>query len=115
MLRTGVVGLGLIGSLHARIVYEAPHAQLVAVTDINGSTAKEYGERFSCNYYTDFREMYDKEKLDAVCICTPDEFHVENAVYAAQKGLQILLEKPIAKTKPRREKSSVQSGLPECG
>jgi UDP-N-acetylglucosamine 3-dehydrogenase len=97
-LKVGVIGLGLIGSLHARIVYEAPHAELVAVADINGGTAKEYGERFSCSYYTDFRKMCDEEALDAVCVCTPDEFHLENAAYAAKKGIHLLIEKPLAKT-----------------
>ena len=98
LLRVGVTGLGLIGSLHARIVFEAPHAQLVAVTDIRGDTAKEHGVLYNCSHYTDFSEMCDKESLDAVFICTPDEFHLENAAYAAKKGLHLLIEKPIAKT-----------------
>ncbi len=97
-LRFGVIGLGLIGSLHARILFEAPHAELAAVTDVNSATAKEFGERYSCNYYTDFHKMCDEEALDAVCICTPDQFHLENADYAARKGLHLLIEKPIAMT-----------------
>ncbi len=97
-LRVGVIGLGLIGSLHARILAEAPHAQLVAVTDISSKTAKEFGDRYSCNYYTDFKKMCDEEALDAVCICTPDEFHMENAIHAAQKGFHLLIEKPLART-----------------
>jgi len=103
-LRIGVIGLGLIGSLHARILSEAPHAQLVAVTDVCGKTAKEYGERYSCNYYTDFRQMCDEEELDAVSICTPDQFHAENAIYAAQKGLHLLIEKPLAMTEAEARK-----------
>lgn len=97
-LKVGVIGLGLIGSLHARIVHEAPHAELVAVTDISAETAKKYGELFSCNYYTDFKKMCDEEALDIVCICTPDEYHLENAAYAAGKGINLLIEKPLAKT-----------------
>ena len=97
-LRIGVVGLGLIGALHARILYEMPHAQLVAVADIDADTAGRIANECSCAAYTDFKEMCDKEQLDAVSICTPDQFHLENAVYAAQKGLHILLEKPIALT-----------------
>lgn len=97
-LRVGVIGLGLIGGLHVRILSEAPHAQLVAVTDISSKTAKEFGDRYSCNYYTDFKKMCGEEALDAVCICTPDELHMENAIHAAQKGLHLLIEKPLAKT-----------------
>ena len=97
-LRVGVIGLGLIGSLHARIMAECPNAQLVAVSDINGDTARKIAAEHGCSAYTDFREMCDKEQLDAVCICTPDQFHLENAVYAAEKGINLLIEKPLAPT-----------------
>ncbi|HYE67418.1 MAG TPA: Gfo/Idh/MocA family oxidoreductase, partial [Anaerovoracaceae bacterium] len=103
-LRVGVIGLGLIGSLHARILSEAPHAQLVAVSDINENTAREIGDRYFCNHYTDYKRMCDEEVLDAVCICTPDEFHTENAIYAAEKGLHLLIEKPLAKTEAEARK-----------
>jgi len=98
VLRVGVIGLGLIGGLHARIISEAPNAQLIAVSDINYNIAKEYGEKYSCEYYTDFKTMCNEEELDAVCICTPDQFHLENALYAIQKGLHLLIEKPLAPT-----------------
>jgi len=97
-LKVGVVGLGLIGGMHARIVSELLNAELVAVSDINETIGNEVAERYSCAYYKDFKKMYDEGGLDAVCICTPDEFHVENALYAAEKGINILVEKPIAKT-----------------
>ncbi len=103
-LRIGVTGLGLIGSLHARIMAECPNAKLMAVTDINGETARAVAERFGCAAYTDFRRMCDQEQLDAVCICTPDEFHLENAEYAAKKGFHLLVEKPLAPNAEQAEK-----------
>jgi len=103
-LRIGVIGLGFIGRLHARIVYEQSNAELVAVSDINKTTADDVASAFGCKAYTDFRQMCDNEDLDAVCICTPDEFHLENAVYAAKKGLHILIEKPIAPTEVQARK-----------
>lgn len=97
-LRIGVIGLGLIGGLHARIVAECPSAELVAVVDINYERAKQIADQYGCAPYADFRKMCDEVKLDAVCICTPDQFHLENACYAAEKGLHLLIEKPIAPT-----------------
>jgi predicted dehydrogenase len=97
-LRVGVTGLGLIGALHARIFHELPNAELVAVTDIVEKTAKDLAGKLGCRAYTDFKAMCDQEKLDAVAVCTPDPFHLEAALYAAQKGLHILVEKPIAAT-----------------
>lgn len=98
VLRVGVIGLGLIGSLHARIMAECPSARLVAVADINAEHARKVAADLGCSAYDDFREMCNCEVLDAVCICTPDQFHLENAAYAAQKGLDLLIEKPIAPT-----------------
>jgi len=103
-LRLGVIGLGFIGRLHARIVSELSNAELVAVSDIDKATAEEIASTFGCKAYTDFKLMCNNEELDAVCICTPDEFHLENAVYAAKKGLHILVEKPIAPTVQQAKK-----------
>ena len=103
-LKIGVIGLGLIGSMHSRIIYEMPNAKLVAVTDIREDIAKEVAQKYGCTAYTDFKQMCDKEDLDAVCICTPDQFHMENALYAAHKGLHILVEKPIAPTEEQARK-----------
>lgn len=97
-LRVGVIGLGLIGSLHARILSEIPNAKLVSVADINGTLAAKIAKQYKCNYYTDYKALCDAGDLDAVCICTPDQFHNENAVYAAKKGLHLLVEKPLAQT-----------------
>ncbi len=113
-LRVGVIGLGLIGSLHARIVAECANAQLVAVTDLREETAHATAKRFGCAAYTDFRKMCDQELLDAVCICTPDEFHLENAEYAAKKGLHLLVEKPLAANGDQAEmivKHAEQAGV----
>lgn len=97
-LKIGVIGLGFIGGLHARILHEMPDADLVAVSDINETAAIEVSRKYGCKYYKDYKAMLDAEKLDAVSITVPDEYHVETAVYAAKKGIAILLEKPIAKT-----------------
>jgi UDP-N-acetylglucosamine 3-dehydrogenase len=97
-LRVGVVGLGLIGSLHARIFWEMSNAELVAVSDVNREVAETIAFRYGCVAYTDFQEMCDKAGLNAVAVCTPDQFHLENALYAAKRGLNLLIEKPIAPT-----------------
>lgn len=112
-LRIGVIGLGLIGGLHARIVHECPNAVLAAVTDINEGAARAAAERYGCQWYADFRRMCDEAALDAVCICTPDQFHLENALYAAKKGLHLLIEKPIATTE--REAREITAAAAQAG
>ncbi len=96
--RIGLIGLGFIGGLHARIIAEANNAQLVAVADINEALAKEIGEKYGCAVYKDYMEMIEKEELDAVDICVPEDFHVKTAVDVANAGKTFLIEKPLAKT-----------------
>lgn len=54
----------------------------------------EYGKTMSC--YSDYREMLEKEKLDAVIICSPDSAHHEQALACMAKGVAVYLEKPVA-------------------
>lgn len=96
--RIGLIGLGFIGALHARIIYEASNAELVAVADLNTKLAQEFGEKYGCHVYSDYKEMMQKEELDAVDICVPEDFHVETAVNVANAGKTFLIEKPLAKT-----------------
>lgn len=97
-LKVGVVGVGTFGTIHLE-AYNAYHrSDLSAICDVNaergGAKAREYG----CQYYSDFAEMFDRGGLDAVSIATPDFLHREAAVRAAEAGLDILLEKPMATT-----------------
>ena len=97
-LRVGVIGLGFIGNLHARILSEIPNAELICVSDIQAEISKSYASKFNCQGYTDYQEMIEKNQLDAVTITLPDQFHEEAAVFCLEKGVNVLLEKPIAPT-----------------
>ncbi|MDR1651001.1 MAG: Gfo/Idh/MocA family oxidoreductase [Synergistaceae bacterium] len=112
-LRVGVVGLGLIGALHARIFNEMPDAELVAVSDADGRKAEELASKFGCRACADVKKMCDEAGLDALSICTPDQFHLENALYAAKSGLDILIEKPIAPTEA--EARQIQEAVESSG
>ncbi|MEN6481261.1 MAG: Gfo/Idh/MocA family oxidoreductase, partial [Anaerolineaceae bacterium] len=93
-LRIGVIGLGFIGELHARIVYELPNAVLVAVSDVRVDVTKKIAAQFGCCGYMDYKEMILAGGLDAVSITLPDELHEEAAVFAIEHGLAVILEKP---------------------
>ncbi len=97
-LKIAVIGAGFIGSFHARILFECPQAELKAIVDINEETARTLSEKYGCRYYTDMEEMLQKEEIDAVSICTPEDCHLEPVRLAAAYQKHILLEKPVAKT-----------------
>ncbi len=94
-LRIGVVGTGYLGKFHARIYYDMPDVNLVGIADIDEdaarAVAKDCGD---CPTYTDSRKLLDK--VDAVSIVVPTEHHLEVSRPFLEKGIHMLLEKPVA-------------------
>ena len=96
-LKVGVIGIGFVGAAHIEALRRLGYVDVVAVAHRSGGKAKAE-EYFVPNGYDDYREMIDKEELDAVHICTPNNTHHEMAMYAMKKGIAVLLEKPATMT-----------------
>ena len=92
-LRVGVVGLGTMGQHHAR-VYSQLKCELVGVVDANIEKAKEIGERYSAQYYSDYTKLIPQ--VDAVSIAVPTTLHQQIATDFIKQGVHCLVEKPIA-------------------
>jgi len=97
-LRVGVIGVGFIGQIHARIYHELPTAELVGVADTDAAQAEAVARRLGCEFSTDIAGFCQRHDVEAVSICTPDRYHLEPSLMAAEAGTHILLEKPIART-----------------
>ena len=97
MIRAAVIGAGAMGANHARVYSELENATLVAVSDINPD-AKKIAEKYDAAFYTDYKEMLDKEKPDAVSICVPTTLHFPIAKDTLSAGIHTLVEKPITET-----------------
>lgn len=97
-LRVGVVGVGLIGALHARVYAELPNATLIGVADPDEEAASLTASRLQCDHSSDVEAFLKRDDIDAVSICVPDSLHVEPGVLAAENGKHVLMEKPIART-----------------
>lgn len=98
MIRTAVIGLGIMGKHHARNYVRIPDVELVAVCDLNSDLMGSIANKYNCNSYHRYKDLLNKEELDAVSIALPTSLHKEVALMAAEKGLHILIEKPIAGT-----------------
>ncbi len=100
LVHIGVVGLGTLGSFHARtIATSIPGARLQALCSIRQEELDTYSTEFSIKQcYTDFDEMIAKEDLDAVVIASTSESHYAQAVKALHAGLHVFIEKPVALT-----------------
>jgi len=104
MIKVAVIGLGNMGKHHARNYAEMPDATLVAVCDLNEELAINTAKKFSCRHYSQYREMLEKESIHAVSIVVPTNYHKEVALACIEKGIHILVEKPIAGTIADAEK-----------
>ena len=97
-LNIGVIGLGAIGQKHCEALAAIRQANLVAVADINESILDAAAKKFNAAPYNDMKALLKHKGLEAVVVATPDDFHREPCVLAAEAGLHILVEKPIATT-----------------
>ena len=93
-LRVGVIGTGFIGAVHVETLHRLGITEVVAISDV-ADAQKKADSLFVPKGYTDYREMIEKENLDAVHICTPNYLHFEQAMYAMERGVSVLCEKPL--------------------
>lgn len=96
MLRVGVVGVGHLGRLHARVYSEMESCELVGVFDTDGERAATVASEFGTVAAGDLEELLDG--LDAISIATPTVSHHDVARKCLDRGIHVLVEKPIAKT-----------------
>ena len=95
-LRAGVIGLGVMGRNHARAWGEVPGSELVAVTDSDPRAVERATRGRTLHGFTDALAMLDAVELDAVSIAVPTSGHEEIAIAAMERGIAVLIEKPLA-------------------
>jgi myo-inositol 2-dehydrogenase/D-chiro-inositol 1-dehydrogenase len=97
-VRVGVIGVGGMGSFHARTLAELAHVTVAAVADPVAESAARVAGEIGCAALEDPAALAGDATLDGVVIASPDSTHPELAVAALEAGLWVLCEKPIATT-----------------
>ena len=92
----GVIAAGQMGQRHANVYRQLPDVQLRAVADLNLQAAHAAADPAGAAAYADWRELLDRNDIQAVSICLPDWDHRDAVIAAAEAGKHILLEKPLA-------------------
>ncbi|MGY4706303.1 Gfo/Idh/MocA family protein [Candidatus Bipolaricaulota sp. J31] len=92
--RLGIIGYGGFGQFLHRAWQELPEVEVVAVFGRRRTPRLPPGIR----YYNDWRELLEREALDIVAIATPPATHAEIARLAMERGIHVLIEKPLATT-----------------
>ncbi|OGO43252.1 MAG: oxidoreductase [Chloroflexi bacterium RBG_16_57_9] len=97
-IRAAVIGVGAMGKQHARIYNDLPGVTLVGVADKNMQAAQEVARRYHTAAYAGFHDLLQHEAPDLVSIVVPTRLHREVALAAIERGVHVLVEKPIAST-----------------
>jgi predicted dehydrogenase len=105
-LRVGVIGASGNSDLrHLPALKSHPRAEVVAICDIDRDLAKAMAAKYDIPFVcTDYREVIDKGRLDALLVVTPDDTHHPITMEALDAGLHVLCERPLAhNTRQARE------------
>lgn len=94
--RAAVIGVGYLGQFHAEKYAALPNAELVAVVDVDRQRCEEVAAKVGAGAFTDYREILGM--VDAVSIVVPTQYHHEVAKAFLERGVHVLLEKPITTT-----------------
>ena len=94
--RLGLAGLGSMGRNHLRVISNHPDTRLVAVADPEPATLAAASAQTGAAGYADPLEMIGTAQLDGVVIAAPTTAHPALAIAAIERGLPVLIEKPLA-------------------
>ena len=100
-LRMGVVGVGVMGSNHARVFAGLPGTELVGVADPDRKQAEFVARTLGCDATTGVEELLER-RVDAITVAAPTHLHRDIALKCIARGVHVMVEKPIA--------SSVEEG-----
>lgn len=100
-LRTAIIGCGKVADLHAAALATLPESQFTAVCDASADRAAAFAARYNVRPFSNVEAMLDATSLDAtsldaVMLCTPHPLHAAPTIACAQRGIHVLIEKPMA-------------------
>ena len=102
-MRIGIIGGGNISDTHARAAAAIPGVELAAFQGANRERAARMAERYGAPVYDTVEQLLEHTPLDIVAIGSPSGLHAQQGIAAAQRGLHVLVEKPIDITTERAD------------
>lgn len=97
-VRVGMIGTGGIAQWHGRQLLELPEVELAAIADTSAKSRDTFIGKFGLTgtpQFDRYEEMLGETELDAVIICSPHTLHYRQATDALNRGLHVLVEKPM--------------------
>ncbi len=97
VLRVGVIGAGVMGTNHGRVLAGLPNVALVGIVDPLDEHRKRADDLIGCPVFTDLESLL-AAGVDAVTVAAPTHLHHEISLACIARGIHVLVEKPIAST-----------------
>jgi UDP-N-acetyl-2-amino-2-deoxyglucuronate dehydrogenase len=101
MTEIAIAGIGAVAEMHAMSLADVDGADLVAGSCRTESRGRAFADEFDCAWYADTVEMLNAESPDVLNVCTPSGAHLEPTLAAAERGVDVLCEKPLEVTTGR--------------
>ncbi|HAA73757.1 TPA: hypothetical protein DCE37_01390 [Candidatus Latescibacteria bacterium] len=98
VLKMGLIGCGVMGRSLSESAASLDETDVVWVSDVDEEKGKALATDLGCAYVADYTEVIGRDEVEAVMIATPGFLHEEPAVAAANAGLHVFSEKPLAPT-----------------
>lgn len=95
MLKVGIIGCGLMGTIHARTLNQLPGVTVSAVQNRSRDKAEELANEVGATVYDNYEELLEQD-LDAVYVATPDFLHVDMSIAVLESGKHLFVEKALA-------------------
>lgn len=95
---TAIIGPGKVAHTHAQILATLAQSRFVAVCGRNPERTGAFAAQYGVQPYTDLHQMLRDRAVQMVVVCTPHPQHAEQAIMAADAGVHVLIEKPMAIT-----------------
>ena len=93
-----------MGTAVGKVLQLLHNSEVIALTDISQDKVKKAGKEFGVSaLYTDYKDMLEKEQLDAVVVATPDNFHTDPIIVSLNAGCHVLVEKPLTTNQEEAE------------
>ncbi|WP_276257131.1 Gfo/Idh/MocA family protein [Halomontanus rarus] len=99
--RIAIAGIGAVADMHAMSIDDIETATLVAGSCRTESTGRAFAEEHDCEWYGDTESMLEEADPDVLIVCTPSGAHLEPTLSAAERGIDVLCEKPLEITTER--------------
>ncbi|MGP4039773.1 Gfo/Idh/MocA family protein [Gracilibacillus sp. D59] len=98
IIRIGFIGTGGMAQVHAGQLLELENVEIKAITDVSTEARERFVNQAGLQdveQFTEYRNMLEQVDLDGVVICSPHTLHFEQATAVLEKGLHVLIEKPM--------------------